>query len=737
MTEFLDLYIDDRLDQSATLSAEVPASSVKAGLLAVDAELEHDGAVYYVSELEDVRNGTASTRRVEALALWYRLGDIRRPGSTVLTTETVAAGLELLLTGTDWNVGDATLVDPAVFSMEEQDMTVLALVRNWAKVTGAAAVFNTSTRTIDLVAERGRDLGVAFRYGRNVQTVRRRVSPPTATVLYAYGADDLTIAGINSGRQYVEDFSFYTAQGISIGDARARYTRTEIFADSSFVDEAALLAAANTRLAELSQASINYECSVVDLSELTGVDETPTVGDRVRVTDPEFGDDLRATVVRTKRHPLQPWLNEVELAFIVSTPSAGASTSRPSTALTWEQFISNNLSEQRVRNDSLYTVSRLPLSFRNGGKANYHLDIFATGVGAGTLYVEVVDTATDTIQHRALEIAYTDGQELHENVQWAYEDLAGDYDYRVRVYTVAAGGPSISNGVNILADESRFWILAQGAIRQTPTTPNSIRYEYDFAFPVYTFQVPDGVTTLTAEVVAGASGPDNRAGVSAGGAVAVEFPVTPGELIDIVVGDQGDGNDDPAGGGTSNWNGGRGNKPGSSPSGGASGGGSSHVIRSGFAYSAALVVAGAGGGGNEGDGASGASGGQGGFYEGGAGSGGSHLPTRHGAGGTQFAGGIGGVSATSNPGQAGAANLGGNGALSTSSSSFGSGGGGGGWYGGGGGCEPTSIGYGGVGGAGGGGCGWAGSGVIVTSISDGSNVAAGYVVLSWDVPDEV
>jgi hypothetical protein len=102
---------------------------------------------------------------------------------------------------------------------------------------------------------------------------------------------------------YVEDFSFYTAQGMTLTEARARYTRSRVWSDASFVRDVDLLPAAEARLAELAAGVVTYELDVVDLTELTGISETVQVGDTVRVQDPDFVEDVRTTVVRTVRFP--------------------------------------------------------------------------------------------------------------------------------------------------------------------------------------------------------------------------------------------------------------------------------------------------------------------------------------------------------------------------------------------------------------------------------------------------
>lgn len=732
-SELFEVYHDERLDQSEVLRFEIPATSPKMALLAPDVGIRWQGRRFYVHEIEDNRDGTKATRSIEARALWYRLGDRFKVGSFLVSAQTPADGLAQILAGTGWTAGPATSTSVDQFTIEESDRSVLALLRLWAQVTGRFLVFNTAEMSVDLVDSRGRDLGTGFRYARNLKQIRRRVTPPAATVLHPFGAQDLTIAGVNGGTPFLEDFTYYTAQGLTIDEARERYTRTRVLSDPAFVDENALLAWGVAQLSTLAQAVISFECSVVDLSEITELPERFRVGDTVRVFDPEFGQDLRTTVVRLVEYPTQPWRNKIELAFILNPIGDGSSPSRPSTALAWEQFIQNNVSVQQPRNDLRYQIARLPLAFRPGGRANFHLDIFATGVGAGTLVVDVVEAISDVVQHRALEIPYVDGQLVHESAQWAYEDLDGEKDYRVRVQAFADGGPSVGAGVTIEADEMRFWILAQGAIRQTPVVANSIRYDFDGSTLLYQFQVPDGVTEITAEVSGGAGGYADG-DQSAGAVVVALIPVAPGEILDVVPGDAGlpgDGTPPPPFvDGFGYPNGGAGDRPGLSLSGGGGGGGSSHVVRSGFPVADALVVAGAGGGANDGTGPSGNDqGGAGGMFAGGNG----NVP-RGGAGASQFAGGAGGT-ATADPGESGSFFQGGNAGESTSSFGYGGGGGGGGWYGGGGGCEETGGGSGGRGGSGGGGSSWVHpTDAVLVTATDGGNTGKGYVVLSWDDP---
>lgn len=627
-----DISRDTRLDERDELTVDVSADSDKVALLTPDGIIEWDDTRFAIDELEDIRGVDGRTiRRARAVALWQLLADERKPGTVSITAATAAEGLTAILTGTGWTTGDTTRLGGATASVEMEDPTVLALLRKWAQATGGYLTFDTLNRTVSIADGRGQTRGMAVRHGRNLTSIRRRSSPPKATRLYPYGAGDLGIAGV-TGKPYVEDLSYYTGQGLTDDEARALHQRTRIVSDPTIVDEATLLEYATNELAKLAAPTITYECSVVDLSELTGLRETITVGDRVRVVDAEFGVDQPATVVRTVKQPLAPWSNTLELSFVEPTFDDGSTPARGSTADAWEQFVQGNLSAQQIRNDISFTVARIPLAFRENGRANFHLDIYATGIGAGTMYVEVVDAVTGERQHRELGIPYTNGQVVHDSIQWAYQDLTGEHDYRVRVRTVSTGGPSAGLGVNIAADEARFWILAQAAIRQTPTSPNTARFDYTGT--VETWQVPDGVTELVAQVYGGAGG-KYLANVQAGGYVSARIPVTPGEQLDVTVGRKGGAWNGPYGGG---WpDGGDGDRPGSSPNGGGGGGGSSCIVRNGLPAASALVVA--GGGGGSGQAYDTWVGGAGGFFTGGSGAG-----NYVGQGATQFAGGAGGIS---------------------------------------------------------------------------------------------
>jgi hypothetical protein len=255
-----------------------------------------------------------------------------------------------------------------------------------------------------------------------------------------------------------------------------------------------------------------------------------------------------------------------------------------------------------------------------------------------------------------------------------------------------------------------------------------------------TFTVPPGVRSATF-TVEGAQGGANAAGAAGGrgGKVSAALPVTPGQVLQVNVGGQGQASS--ASGGLDN---------------GAGGGGSSDVRSGLFGLANRLLVAGGGGGagGSGGKASSHDVGGAGGWGGGGGGTAGTPHGAQAGRGGstTTYGGGgtgmngwsgssggtySGGIGASplpiAVPGSGGAAGWGG-GATGGSGgrwSGCAGGGGGGGWYGGGGGGATNC--------AGGGGGGGGGSSYICASSSQGSQSAGfqsgnGQVMVTWQAP---
>ena len=718
----VDLWLTEELDTSEILRFSIPADDPAAAFVIPDHEVQWRGRAFYLDVPTITRRRGELLLDVEAKALWYRLADRMKVGTFRVRAETPADGLDLILAGTGWTAGTVT-GDTSTFSLRDDDRSVLYLLRQWAAITGTYLSWDTVNKEVNLRANRGDDLGVGFRYGRDLLTARRQLVAPAVTRLYPYGADGLTVAGVNAGKQYLENLTWYTAQGLTTTEARTRFTRTRVWSDETITEEAELLDVATRLLDQWSQPTATYELDVVDLTSVDGGDVRHALGDTVRVWDPDIGD-VRASVVARTVYPLQPWRNRITLDTLRDTLNDTTRAPRSSSFQDWQQFLDNPTGTLEARNDGRYVAARIPLTFsQDAGAANFHVDLQATGVGAGgTMVVDVYDAASSTVVWTR-SVGYSSGETVHVSASFALEDLADSYDYRVRVDHTASGGASPTRGLDLI--DRRFYVLARGAVRQSPFEETSQTFNYTGS--VQHFTVPDGVDTVTIEAAGseGGNGSGSSAPPGSGGTVVASFGVVPGTVLDVYVG------------GKTGWpNGGAGSDNYTTE--GGPGGGASYVTSSGGSLSGALIVAAGGGGSGGYDGVgteANTAGGDAGFLTGSAGLENAFYGAA-GGGATSTAGGAAGVPGPSslgvgNDGEAGDTDASGDGGDAYNPGStilgVGSGGGGGGWHGGGGGGGELS--------GGGGGTGHLDESAFDATTSDGDNAAAGYVVFTWGEPD--
>jgi len=730
-----ELEHDERLANSETLSFTVRGSDPKASHLAEDVVLKWRGRRFYVTETLKRRAEGGAFIEITAEATWGKLADFFSEGSFVLFGITARAGLrQILALATGW-----TLIDPAVVDnvttwyLEASSANVLDLLRQWAKITGYEIVFDTEAQTVAFVEKVGTTRGVSFRYGRNVTNVERRARPPEATRLFMYGRNNLTISGINpSGNPYVEDFTFYTAQGLTLSEARARFTRSRSVTDTTFTSDEDLYTEALRRIALLAQPRVQYQMGVIDLGELTGLDEDRyTIGDTVRVTDELLGYDLRPRIVRVIRRPLDPARSEIELSFLDGTGDDPRQGSNPSTTQEWILFEARKTTTpRRIRNGSTI-LARLDLTTIPEAEWVAGYSLAGIGVGTGTITVTVLDDITAETLFPSWTIPVIPGAQIRESFTFGEKSL----DARARSIVVRAvsSGPGI--GLDIDGVGNALWVLAKGTIQREIRYNSSQLFTYTGA--VATFAVPDDITEVRITAVGAPGGATTPAEYvdSAGATVRAKFSVLGGSLYDVRVGGT------PASQGAGWPNGGSGDLSDGGSNRSFGGGGSSDVRAVGQNFAAALLVASGGGGFGFTFNPTLRPGGKAGFFAGTDGGGISSAdPGAKGA--TQDAGGAGGFEVGYGPGPffqsgiSGTAGQGGAAGDTINAFAYPGGGGGGGWFGGGG--AGAALGSGLGSGGGGGGSGWIGSTGYDWEYTDGDRTEQhGYVLIEWNDPNVV
>ncbi len=209
-------------------------------------------------------------------------------------------------------------------------------------------------------------------------------------------------------------------------------------------------------------------------------------------------------------------------------------------------------------------------------------------------------------------------------------------------------------------------------VSSCPSQPQGQSVTFNFSGSPTNFTVPPCVNYIDVDVYGAQGFASNSAALGLGGRVRARVQVTPGEVLQLIVGGAGNSN-------TGGYNGG-GNGGGNSY---GAGGGASDIRRGGNGLSDRIVVAGGGGGTGSNCGTNSAPGGPGGGLTGGNGCSFSCSSCQYtGSGGTQTTGGIAGPTGHSSCGGNNNGSFGVGGSNTAGSGT----GGGGGWYGGGSGC---------------------------------------------------
>jgi phage minor structural protein len=588
----LDFKVDQQFMQTHTLSFRLTMDDVKTFHLREDAMLEFEDDFYFIDEIKKSREENESYLDVVANALWYRLGERKKVGKFRIDAKTPAQGLNEILEaaaidGLDWIAG---LVSGQIqtYSLDATDSTYLDLIYQWAKITSCEVDFNTRAQRVHLVETVGADYGLSFRYQRNLTSISRVVVPPQVTRLYGYGRLDLTMAGVNpSGEEYIEDYSFYTDQGLDLATAQSLYRKDETYKDDSFVDDVSLYQAMVSRLAALSQPIVSYSASVVDLSQLTGLAEGRFgMGDRVVVDDAPLGISVTTRVVRFVRFPYEPERNQVELSFMpVTLPDDNVSSSRDNST-EWNLFEHRNTTTPLSIREGYSIIHQIPLRAQQDAAWMVHATVYGTAVGNSNITFVPFDPLTGEDWFPSFSRPFSDGELVDVDFSFAQTEIAsGRYVFALRVFSDTAGA-----GVDIVEKATSLWVMAKGAVRETIEADNSITFEFTGA--VQYFTVPDNVYQIKVTSRGSRGGQDGTTygGGGYGQLVEANFWVIPGQTYHVYVG----GYDDIHGSG--GWPNGGASDSNSGGDHGFGGGGATYLIPELGSFTDALLVAGAGGG---------------------------------------------------------------------------------------------------------------------------------------------
>ena len=206
-------------------------------------------------------------------------------------------------TGTQrWMLGDCEFEDFYEYNFE--DVTLLEAIMSLGEVLLEPYEFvfdSTAVPWTMHLRRRSEQPTRVLLYGRNMTSLRRSVSGLPVTRLYGrgYGEGDnqLTIASVNGGRDYLD----------ADADAVARWgIREGVHVDTRQTDPATLKAHMQQILAGCSHPSIAYEAEVIDLYRLTGESwDDVREGEKVLVVDELLGMAVTVDVTRRKKPDIE------------------------------------------------------------------------------------------------------------------------------------------------------------------------------------------------------------------------------------------------------------------------------------------------------------------------------------------------------------------------------------------------------------------------------------------------
>ncbi len=285
-----------------TLTFSVPAKSESLSHIVPERAVSVEDNTYRVRRITTKRTVRGSEVEVHCEAMWYDLATAGQIDATEWTQVTAGDVISIALGDTEWRPGVVEVTNLRTYSTD--DTNPLALLREVQKQHGGDLVFDSENREVHLLIQAGNDNGVAFFYGKDL-TESKRVVDTTSLVtrIYARNEEGVTIASVNNGLPYVEDFS-YTSE-----------VRTAVYDFKSGTSPFTMLSMANATLANRAKPSYSYEVTVADLSVISGqtIDRFG-VGDRVTVSDEGIGLLDTQRIVELRYDLIRPWKTKLVLS---------------------------------------------------------------------------------------------------------------------------------------------------------------------------------------------------------------------------------------------------------------------------------------------------------------------------------------------------------------------------------------------------------------------------------------
>lgn len=269
--------------------------------------VEYDGQRYLINGINERKTVSTITCELDLTGLNYNVYPTYNK-----STVSFASVCSEILKGTGWTIVDADLVS-ARRTLELTDVTTLDILDYCQNSTAynTRYRFDTINKVIYCIKpyNNTEPTGTYFTDELNLSDMTYKGSTTSLiTRLYPYGKDNLSIASLNNGKNYIENHS-YTDKVISA-----------IWRDERYTNKQTLLDDAKAKLAVLAVPEQSYTAKVIDLAKTL----PDTYGDVlafdlydvVTLIDRKRKTRINYRIVEIKEYPADATLNTVTLSTV-------------------------------------------------------------------------------------------------------------------------------------------------------------------------------------------------------------------------------------------------------------------------------------------------------------------------------------------------------------------------------------------------------------------------------------
>lgn len=231
--------------------------------------------------IRTIEKNKASSRvlTVYCESLWYDLNNGALTNHIGTTSQTIEQAVNQILNGTGWSFGESDITETHSYTINDP-VTPLYKLRYVQRIFNAEMTFDTVNMTVNLYQQAGEDTNIVISYDSNVDSiVRNDDTTKLTTRVYMYGKDDLTIAPINGGIEYLENYTWMDSEQIP------RAIKAHTIKDDRFTDMNSMLEYMQNYLDRYSSPLISYELGQ------TIIEKELNIGDTLRVQDIQLGQN--------------------------------------------------------------------------------------------------------------------------------------------------------------------------------------------------------------------------------------------------------------------------------------------------------------------------------------------------------------------------------------------------------------------------------------------------------------